>query len=370
MPFYGRSSSASGLALRVCVRRRLSHRIRQSLSTKSVFDIDLLSHDGAWDWASFTAQCASLSRHNAFVALGGVNRIICYNWLALICRYDWLRLPVAMSTEYRIHISPFIVSGHNAIFNWAMRTAEGAVHMAVQKAAPIVSRLDGPIQYVDQTLCSGIDKLEAKAPIIKEQPQEIYLQAKTKVVDVVQPTLSRVCSMRQAGQQKAASLKELSWQKANEVLATQYGCMAVTGVDNTSALANRLLDYYFPCNENEFEDDNGKHRIAAWIERCLLFYCELNCECFRLVTMNVNFSSIFGILFTRFVCEDVYLRRIGVELRRTRCAHLSIRSSRKGNWFSIKLRGVSLHNETYTYAQFGDNSLRERSHDSFLFRFS
>lgn len=148
------------------------------------------------------------------------------------------------------------VKCHNPLFNWAFKTAEEAVHLAVNTAAPIVSRLDGPIHFVDQTLCSGIDKLEAKAPIIREQPQEIYQQARNKVVDAVQPTLNRVCSMRAAGQQKASTLKELSWQKANEVLATQYGSMAVTGVDTTSALAERLLDYYFPRRENDAEDDN------------------------------------------------------------------------------------------------------------------
>lgn len=162
------------------------------------------------------------------------------------------------------------ISGYNAVFNWALRTAEDAVHMAVNTAAPIVSRLDGPIQFVDQTLCSGIEKLEAKAPIIKEQPQEIFLQAKTKVVDAVQPTLSRVCSMRVAGQQKASSLKDLSWQKANEVLATQYGSMAITGVDETSALAERLLDYYFPRNANDTEDDNGKCRVFTQSVECPL----------------------------------------------------------------------------------------------------
>ena len=130
--------------------------------------------------------------------------------------------------------------------------------MAVNTAAPIVSRLDRPIQFVDQTLCSGINALEAKAPIIKEPPQEIYQQAKTKVADAVQPTLNRVCSIRVAGQQRASSLKDLSWQKANEVLATQYGSIAVSGIDSTSALAERLLDYYFPKGENDVEDDNSK----------------------------------------------------------------------------------------------------------------
>lgn len=156
----------------------------------------------------------------------------------------------------------FVISGYNPIFNWAFQAAEDAVHLAVNTAAPIISTLDRPIQFVDQTLCSGIDKLEAKAPIIREQPQDIYLQAKNKVVDVVQPTLNRVCSMRAAGQQKAHSLKDLSWQKANEVLATQYGSMAVSGLDTTSALAERLLDYYFPKNENDAEDDNSEYFIT------------------------------------------------------------------------------------------------------------
>lgn len=153
---------------------------------------------------------------------------------------------------------PFL-TGYNAVFNWAFRTAEDAVQMAVCTAAPLVQKLDRPIQYVDQTLCTGIDKLEAKAPIIKEQPQEIYNQARNKVVDIVQPQIQKVCSLKTVGQQRAASLKDLSWQKANEVLATQYGSMAVTGVDTTSALAERLLDYYFPSADTEDEDDNSEY---------------------------------------------------------------------------------------------------------------
>lgn len=143
------------------------------------------------------------------------------------------------------------------MFHWAFSTAENTLNRAVTLAAPVVQKFDHPIHLVDQTLVKGIDKLECKAPIIKEQPIEIYNQAKTKVIDAVQPHLSKVCSLKVAGQQKAASLKELSWNKANEVLATQYGSMAVNGVDTTSALAERLLDYYFPRTESDCEDDNG-----------------------------------------------------------------------------------------------------------------
>ncbi|XP_030567941.1 lipid storage droplets surface-binding protein 2 isoform X4 [Drosophila novamexicana] len=148
------------------------------------------------------------------------------------------------------------VKGKNRVFNWALNAAEDCVARAVTTAAPIVNRLDRPIAYVDQTLVKGIETLEVKAPIIKDTPQEIYAQAKNKVIDVVQPHLERVVKFKAAGQQKAASLKDLAWQKANEVLATQYGSLAVNGVDTTTALAERLLEYYFPKCESDVEEDN------------------------------------------------------------------------------------------------------------------
>lgn len=148
------------------------------------------------------------------------------------------------------------VKGNNRVFNWALNAAEDCVTRAVTTAAPIVSKLDRPIHYIDQTLVNGIDKLEVKAPIIKDTPQEIYNQAKSKVIDVVQPHIDRVVKFKTVGQQKASSLKDLAWHKANEVLATQYGSLAVNGVDTTTALAERLLEYYFPKSDSEDEEDN------------------------------------------------------------------------------------------------------------------
>uniref|UniRef100_A0A1L8DZ71 Putative lipid storage droplet-2 n=1 Tax=Nyssomyia neivai TaxID=330878 RepID=A0A1L8DZ71_9DIPT len=149
------------------------------------------------------------------------------------------------------------VKGSNAMFNWAFNTAEDALRGAVHITAPFVQKFDKPIHMVDQTIMRGMDKLEVKAPIIKEPPQEIYNHAKSKIIERVQPHINKVCSLRSAGQQKAASLKELSWAKANEVLATQYGSMAVSGVDTTATLAERLLDYYFPRAESDVEDENS-----------------------------------------------------------------------------------------------------------------
>ncbi|XP_058834944.1 lipid storage droplets surface-binding protein 2 isoform X2 [Topomyia yanbarensis] len=168
-----------------------------------------------------------------------------------------LKLPVVDATWQQTQNVYGRVKDCNPLLTWALGTAEDVVHRAVNISAPLVHKLDRPLQLVDQTLVKGIDKLEVNAPIIKEQPQEIYNQAKSKVLETVKPYTEKVCEMRSATQQRASSLKDLSWKKANEVLATQYGSMAVSGVDTTAQLAERLLDYYFPKSEGDIEYDNA-----------------------------------------------------------------------------------------------------------------
>lgn len=147
------------------------------------------------------------------------------------------------------------------MLNWACRTTENVLKNAVTLSAPIVQKFDSPISYVDQQFVKTLDKIEQKAPIIREQPSEILNQAKAKVMDVVQPQIDKVCVFRKTGEQKAASLKELSYNKAKEVLATSYGAVCVNGIDSTAVLAERLLDSFFPgTNEDEIneKDDNSK----------------------------------------------------------------------------------------------------------------
>uniref|UniRef100_T1DEJ2 Putative lipid storage droplet-2 n=1 Tax=Psorophora albipes TaxID=869069 RepID=T1DEJ2_9DIPT len=166
-----------------------------------------------------------------------------------------LKLPVVDATWQQTQNVYGKVKDYNPLLTWAFGTAEGVVHRAVTISAPLVNKLDKPLQLVDQTLVKGINRLEVQAPIIKEQPQEIYNQARNKVLETVKPYTEKVCELRSASQQKASSLKELSWKKANEVLATQYGSYAVTGVDTTAQLAERLLDYYFPKSADDEEDN-------------------------------------------------------------------------------------------------------------------
>lgn len=167
-----------------------------------------------------------------------------------------LKLPVVDATWQQTQNVYGRVKDYNPLLTWALGTAEDVVCRAVTISAPLVHKLDRPLQLVDQTLVKGIDKLEVNAPIIKEQPAEIYQQARTRVLETVKPHIEKVCELRSASQQRAASLKDLSWRKANEVLATQYGSLAVNGVDTTAQLAERLLDYYFPKSDTDTDDDN------------------------------------------------------------------------------------------------------------------
>jgi perilipin-2 len=71
--------------------------------------------------------------------------------------------------------------------------------------------------------------------------------------------------MKNYGTEKAQSIKELSLNKANEMLATRYGNMALGGFETTAALAEKYLDYYFPATEQELEQENGEY---MYYRRC------------------------------------------------------------------------------------------------------
>uniref|UniRef100_A0A182T3F6 Uncharacterized protein n=1 Tax=Anopheles maculatus TaxID=74869 RepID=A0A182T3F6_9DIPT len=80
-----------------------------------------------------------------------------------------LKLPVVDATWQQTQNVYGRVKDYNPLLTWALGTAEDVVCRAVTISAPLVQKLDRPLQLVDQTLVKGIDKLEVNAPIIKEQ---------------------------------------------------------------------------------------------------------------------------------------------------------------------------------------------------------
>jgi hypothetical protein len=90
-------------------------------------------------------------------------------------------------------------------------------------------------------------------------PSQIYETAKSFVNSALFPTLETVSAVKNYGSEKAHSIKELSLNKANEMLATRYGHMALSGFETTAALAEKYLDHYFPAAEQELEEEQGNY---------------------------------------------------------------------------------------------------------------
>jgi len=63
------------------------------------------------------------------------------------------------------------------LMNWALSTAEFSLSTATRQAmpiaVPIAKRLETPINFVDNTLCLGLDKIEEKVPLMKEKPAQV-----------------------------------------------------------------------------------------------------------------------------------------------------------------------------------------------------
>ena len=131
---------------------------------------------------------------------------------------------------------------------------------AVSLSAPLVEQLDKPIKFVDQKIVQGIETLELNAPIIKETPQEAYNQTKHKVFRTVQSKLTAANNGPKG--RKVASLKELSWKKSNDILATRCGSLALAGLDTAASLADRLIEYFFPESDAGAVEKEGKSSIG------------------------------------------------------------------------------------------------------------
>ena len=69
------------------------------------------------------------------------------------------------------------VKDSHQLVNWVFSTAEAsltsATRQAVPIAAPIAKKFETPIQFFDNTLCRGLDKIEEKVPIVKATPNQV-----------------------------------------------------------------------------------------------------------------------------------------------------------------------------------------------------
>ncbi|XP_076171784.1 lipid storage droplets surface-binding protein 2-like [Ptiloglossa arizonensis] len=165
------------------------------------------------------------------------------------------RIPLIHSAIEKTESTYSYLKDSNQLINWALSNAEAGLHYATATAAPLTAPLakkfEEQITAVDQKLCEGLNIVEQKVPIMKQPPQQIYDAAKAVMNSSLQPTIDKLHAAKESATQQASTLKDISIVKANELLNTEYGNMAVQGVDNTSILINGLLDRYFPPVEGE-----------------------------------------------------------------------------------------------------------------------
>ena len=162
-----------------------------------------------------------------------------------LSKLPFMQLAITQSTNVYSRLKE-----SNSVITWTLSTAEATARKAIEKSAPIAKKLESPISVVDQTLCKGLNIVEERLPIVKESPGNVYNISKTYVQDNLIPSIFMKTAV-----EKAHTLTALSWSKANEVLATRYGEIALNSFDQGAELATTYLDYYFPPTEDEKETD-------------------------------------------------------------------------------------------------------------------
>lgn len=65
------------------------------------------------------------------------------------------------------------VKDTNVFVHWAFNTMENIVNTVVEKSLPVAKLIEKPICTLDKTLCQGIDYVEVKLPIIKEESKQV-----------------------------------------------------------------------------------------------------------------------------------------------------------------------------------------------------
>lgn len=71
----------------------------------------------------------------------------------------------------------------------------------------------------------------------------------------------------------ATIIKDVSWNKMNQILSTHYGTVAITSLDNTAFLAEMLIDKYFPpLGEEKFPGSLNPWRKKNTLGRYSFFF--------------------------------------------------------------------------------------------------
>lgn len=80
---------------------------------------------------------------------------------------------------------------------------------------------------------------------------QILENAYMLALQTMRPAVSTISHANDLIISQATSLKEISWNKVNQILSTHYGSVAVQSIDSTAIIVDKLIDRYFPPIEEE-----------------------------------------------------------------------------------------------------------------------
>lgn len=154
----------------------------------------------------------------------------------------------------------------NTFVNWAFGMVENVVNTVIEKSSPVTRLMEKPIYTLDKTLCQGLDFMEVKMPIIKEEPKQILDRTKSIVTNHLRPAVKTLSNFKHETEQKVRImilltyykvhyLRLYSWQQADKVMSTETGISILKTVDNTTNVIELILDKYLPATQEEIEKD-------------------------------------------------------------------------------------------------------------------
>ncbi|KAK9294216.1 hypothetical protein QLX08_011106 [Tetragonisca angustula] len=149
------------------------------------------------------------------------------------------------------------VKDTNVFVHWAFNTMENVVDTMIEKSLPVAKLIEKPICTLDKTLCQGIDYVEVKLPIIKEEPEQIINRTKSFISECLKPAVETFTNLKKGTKHKVKVIKlhtyykvhylrMYSWQQADRVMSTETGISILKTVDSTTDFVELILDKYLP----------------------------------------------------------------------------------------------------------------------------
>lgn len=159
--------------------------------------------------------------------------------------------------------------------NWTLSTAESTVNKAVESAMPLTAKLEKPLKTVDSLLCSSLDYVESKVPVVKLPPQEILDTTKHIVQEKAAATKTivqeKAVATKHILQEKAEAVKEYGERRLSFVrgmsldrqgaalLAQNCKELASSGMEMAKDVAHRLMT---PKEREEEIEEESKKKAA------------------------------------------------------------------------------------------------------------